>query len=80
MVNQSVLLGDWLVNLAGCSNWLLVSVANQAEAQSTVSYAKTLSQSVKGNSVLNVSNILHDPNEVERKSIDEIKFEWNSIK
>lgn len=32
------------------------------------------------NLVLNVSNILHDPNEVERKSIDEIKFEWNSIK
>ena len=32
------------------------------------------------NLILNVSNIMHDPNEVERKSINEIKYEWNSIK
>ena len=29
------------------------------------------------NLVLNVSNILHQPDEVERKSLNEIKFDWN---
>jgi dTDP-4-dehydrorhamnose 3,5-epimerase len=30
--------------------------------------------------VLNISDITHDPNEVERKTINEIAYDWNIIK
>jgi hypothetical protein len=32
--------------------------------------------SKNGSMLLNIANILHDPNEVDSKSIDEINFNW----
>lgn len=29
--------------------------------------------------ILNISQILHDPNEFEQKPLDEIKFDWDSV-